>query len=367
VQLQVAPGVITYMQHFDGRTHTGYNFTMDQFKEKKLICHLSASSIAYDTIGDVRFMWHMKNVQIREMKGMREHITHYDQMDTVITMEPRDFLFVAHLQETMTNSQLREYINRQKMRGSSGLAGFEVEYQKRFAAPFSAFILALIGFALSAKKKKGGMGMGLGLGIGLSAGTTRENSRFGWLIPVTRHYRSLLRIVLGKALCYFMIYAVMGVWLTIAVPSMFHFPLLAHWTDILMFIFPYTLASIFFGMTMSCMVKYRENVMLLMVFVSVPLLFLSGISWPLQNIPSFWQGVSWLFPSTFAIRGYVRLNAMGAPFCDVLEEYRFLWMQVLFYFCTAVAVYHFQIRLSRKDLTRRLDEKRQQQLADAVE
>ncbi len=207
----------------------------------------------------------------------------------------------------------------------------------------------------------------LALGIGLSAGTTRENSRFGWLIPVTRHYRSLLRIVLGKALCYFMIYAVMGVWLTIAVPSMFHFPLLAHWTDILMFIFPYTLASIFFGMTMSCMVKYRENVMLLMVFVSVPLLFLSGISWPLQNIPSFWQGVSWLFPSTFAIRGYVRLNAMGAPFCDVLEEYRFLWMQVLFYFCTAVAVYHFQIRLSRKDLTRRLDEKRQQQLADAVE
>lgn len=170
VQLQVAPGLITYMQHFDGRTHTGYNFTMDQFKDKKLICHLSASSIAYDTIGDVRFMWHMKNVQIREMKGMKEHITHYDQMDTIITMEPRDFLFVAHLQETMTNEQLREYINRQKMRGSSGLAGFEVEYQKRFAAPFSAFILALIGFALSAKKKKGGMGMGLGLGIGLSAG-----------------------------------------------------------------------------------------------------------------------------------------------------------------------------------------------------
>ena len=67
-------------------------------------------TVAYDTIGDVRFLWHMKTVQIREMKGMREHITHYDQMDTVITMEPRDFLFVAHLQETMTNSQLREYI-----------------------------------------------------------------------------------------------------------------------------------------------------------------------------------------------------------------------------------------------------------------
>lgn len=170
VQLQVAPGVITYMQHFDGHTQTGYGFTIDQFEGKKLVCHLSASSIQYDTIGDVRFMWHMNNVQVREMRGRRERITHHDRMDSVITMEPRDFLFVAHLQETMTNSQLREYINRQKMRGSSGLAGFEVEYHKRFASPFSAFILAIIGFALSAKKKKGGMGMGLGLGIGLSAG-----------------------------------------------------------------------------------------------------------------------------------------------------------------------------------------------------
>ena len=170
VQLQVAPGVITFMHHFDGHTHTGYGFAMDQFKNKKLISHLTAQSIAYDTIGDVRFMWHMRNVQVREMKGMREHITHHDRLDTIITMEPRDFLFVAHLQETMTNGQLKEYIERQKMRGSSSLANFEVEYQKRFASPFSAFILALIGFALSAKKKKGGMGLGLGLGIGLSAG-----------------------------------------------------------------------------------------------------------------------------------------------------------------------------------------------------
>ena len=201
----------------------------------------------------------------------------------------------------------------------------------------------------------------LALGIGLSAGTTREKSRYGWLIPITRHYHGLFRIVWGKALCYFMIYAVMGTWLTIAVPAMFGFPHLAHWWSILTIMFPYTLASIFFGMSVSCMVKYRENVMLLMVFVSVPLLFMSGISWPQSNIPGFWQGVSWVFPSTFAIRAYVRLNSMGASLGDVLLEYRVLWLHTIFYFSVASLVYYYQIKQGRANMLDRLAEKKEKQ------
>ncbi len=197
------------------------------------------------------------------------------------------------------------------------------------------------------------------LGIGLSAGTTREKSRFGWLVPVSRHYNGLMSIVLGKALCYFMIYAVMGVWLTMAVPHLFSFPQLASWQNILMMMLPYTLASIFFGMSVSCMVKYRENVMLLMVFVSVPLLFMSGISWPLSNIPSFWQGVSWLFPSTFAIRCFMRLNSMGAAFSDVHFEYMILWIQAVFYFIVACSVYKYEMNLSKKNTLSRLAEKKE--------
>ena len=195
------------------------------------------------------------------------------------------------------------------------------------------------------------------LGIGLSAGTSREKNRYGNLIPVTRHYHGLLRVVWGKTLCYFMIYAVMGVWLTIAVPSMFHFP---HWWTILAILLPYTLASIFFGMTVSCMVKYRENVMLLMVFVSVPLLFMTGVSWPQSNIPGFWQGVSWIFPSTFAVRAYVRLNSMGAVLSDVICEYQLLWLHAFVYFCTACAVYYFQFKRVRQNTIDRLAEKKKQ-------
>lgn len=197
------------------------------------------------------------------------------------------------------------------------------------------------------------------LGIGLSAGTTREKSRYGWLIPVRRHYHGLSRIVWGKALCYLMIYAVMAVWLTMAVPSIFHFPQLADWWNIFAIMFPYILASIFFGMTVSCMVKYRENVMLMMVFVSVPLLFMTGVSWPQSNIPAFWQGVSWVFPSTFAVKAYVRMNSMGATLSDVISEYRMLWVHTILYFCSSCIVYYLQINRARQETIERLEEKKE--------
>ncbi|MBR1484637.1 MAG: ABC transporter permease [Prevotella sp.] len=196
------------------------------------------------------------------------------------------------------------------------------------------------------------------LGIGLSAGTAREENRYGQLIPISRHHAGTLRIVMGKALCYFMIYAVMGAWLVAAVPRLFHFPQLASWQSLLALMLPYTLACIFFGMVVSCMVKYRENVMLLMVFVSIPLLFLTGVSWPESNMPGYWRGVSWIFPSTFGVKAYVRLNSMGASLADVHTELSLLWVHVAVYFLLALAVYRYQIYMAKKDVHERLLEMR---------
>ena len=184
------------------------------------------------------------------------------------------------------------------------------------------------------------------LGIGMAAGTARETNRFSDLVPIQSHYHGTFRIVLGKAMVYFMIYAVMGTWLTVVVPRIFNFPHLAQWYNLLMLMLPYTLACIFFGITVSCLVRYRENVMLLVVFVSIPLLFLSGASWPQSAIPGFWQGISWLFPSTFGVRAYVRLNSMGGSIGDVLTEYQILWLHVLIYFVIACLVYRHQIQLA---------------------
>ena len=192
------------------------------------------------------------------------------------------------------------------------------------------------------------------LGVGMAAGTAREKNNYGFLVPVDRHYRGVMRIVWGKAMAYFMIYMVMGTYLLCAVPYMFNFISLVSWKSLMLFILPYLLACIFFSMTISALMRYRENVMLLVVFSSVPLLFMSGVSWPQSNIPSFWQGVSWLFPSTFGIRGFVRMNSMGATLEDISTEYHALWIQTVVYFVLAHEVYRFQIGKARKGIKEKL-------------
>ena len=181
------------------------------------------------------------------------------------------------------------------------------------------------------------------LGIGLAAGTNRENNRYGELIPIDQHYRGLFRIVGGKALCYFMIYALVAAYLTMILPTLFHFPLLGSLRSLIGLMVPYILACIFFGITLSCLVRYRENVMLLVVVTSLPFLFLSGISWPSEGIPAFWKGISWLLPSTFGVKGYIAVNSMGATLQDISQEYFALWAQSFIYFFTSCLFYKVQI------------------------
>ena len=106
-----------------------------------------------------------------------------------------------------------------------------------------------------------------------------------------------------------------------------------------LFALPYLTACIFFAMTASIAIRNRETCMLLFVFTSVPLLFLSGISWPGAAMPEFWRYFSYIFPSTFGINGYVRINSMGATLNEVAFEYQALWIQTGIYFLTTCLVY----------------------------
>ena len=194
------------------------------------------------------------------------------------------------------------------------------------------------------------------LGIGLSAGTAREDNRYQDLVPIQRHYHGTFRIVFGKGLAYLLVYTFMAAYLTIVVPRLFHFVHLAGARELIGILVPYLLACIAFGLMMSCVVRYRENVLLLVVFTSVPFLFLSGaVSWPLSNMPGVWQAVANLFPSTFGVRAFIRMNTMGASLEDCAPEYRALWVQAGLYFLLACGVYRYQIIQSRKHALERLN------------
>lgn len=170
VQLQVGKGTVAYIQHYDDRYKRGYGFSLDKFEGKKLVSHMTAMEIQYDTIADAKYHWKATNWKTRTLVGLRERIITGDVKDTVILMEPTDLVYSKGQQETFTSPELLDYISKQTSRGSGNVVQYEVEFHKRIAMSFSSFILTIIGLSLSARKRKGGMGLYLGIGLGLSFG-----------------------------------------------------------------------------------------------------------------------------------------------------------------------------------------------------
>lgn len=168
VQLQVGKGIIAYIQHYDNTRKCGYGFSLDKFEGKKLVSHMTAMEIQYDTISDAKYHWNVRNWKIRQLKGLKEHITSGVKLDTLIQMEPTDLVYSKGQQETFTSPELKDYISKQINRGSSNVVQYQVEYHKRIASSFASFILTIIGFSLSSRKRKGGMGLYLGIGLALS-------------------------------------------------------------------------------------------------------------------------------------------------------------------------------------------------------
>lgn len=190
------------------------------------------------------------------------------------------------------------------------------------------------------------------LGIGMLGGTAREKNRFHTLVPITKHFNGTLRIVFGKSLTYILLYVIVCIWVLAIVPKLFSLPQVGDPLTILLFILPYLFACIFFAMTMSGFMTTRESPMLLFVFTSVILLFISGVSWPKEAIPPFWQAVGYAFPSTPGIQGFIRINTSGATLNEVMHEYHTLWVQTGIYFITACLVYRYQIIRSRRAVIR---------------
>jgi lipopolysaccharide export system permease protein len=164
IMLQVAPGQIAYMSRYDNTTKTGYKFSLETFKDKKLKSRLTAQTIKWDTA----YNWQVREYEIRNFKETREEIKTGKKLDTIIPFEPRDFLIAKNDHEKMTSPQLRGYINRQKERGVANIKSFEIENEKRYAMCAAAFILTIIGMSLSSRKVKGGMGLNIGIGLVLS-------------------------------------------------------------------------------------------------------------------------------------------------------------------------------------------------------
>lgn len=181
------------------------------------------------------------------------------------------------------------------------------------------------------------------LGICMLGGTARERNKFHYLVPEDQRFHGTLRVVLGKSLAYLVIYAVVCLWTLVVVPKIFEFPNVSEKGTLLLFLLPYLASCIFFSMTLSGLMRTREAPMMLFVFMSVVLIFISGVSWPKEAFPWYWRIISDIFPSTPGIKGYILIKSCGASLNEVAREYHLLWLQAGIYFITACLIYRRQI------------------------
>ena len=165
IHRQIEPGVFIYMSSYSTLSSTGYDFSMERFENGQLVYKLIAVKIQYDTSIN---KWNINRYYIREIDGLHEKISEGDRLDTALNMLPTDFTRRLNVVESMSLRELNEFIRLSRMQGETNLVSYQIEKYKRYAFPFSTFILTLIGVTVSSRKVRGGIGVQLGLGLIIS-------------------------------------------------------------------------------------------------------------------------------------------------------------------------------------------------------
>ena len=169
IHMKLDKNTYIYMDNFDNRSKSGSRFSLDNFEGDVMTKKLIAEQIQWDS---VKRSWKLTNYSIRYVNKLKETMVNGAGMskDTVLDMRPDDFSAYDNIYENMSNKELSEKIKKENIRGTGIMNDLLFERYKRWLSPLSAFVLTLIGVALSSRKVRGGVGLPLGIGILLSFG-----------------------------------------------------------------------------------------------------------------------------------------------------------------------------------------------------
>lgn len=162
---QLAPNVYAYIRSYDNMAHAGFNFTLERIEGLDLKAKLEATRILWD---EKKRKWSLENYRLRTINGRTETLKHGEKMDTTLSISPKDFESKHLYQERLTLTELDNYINQLRLRGSDGIEIFLIEKYERYAYPFAIVILTIIGVVVSAKKTRGGTGFQIAFGFVLA-------------------------------------------------------------------------------------------------------------------------------------------------------------------------------------------------------
>jgi lipopolysaccharide export system permease protein len=172
--MQVARNTFLYLQNYNSTSDKGYNFTLEKFKDQKLIEKLSAERIEWDT---VKQKWRLEGWSLLKvdkifentsMDSLSKMTVKGESLDTALIIHPKEFDNDYRKYDGLTLTELSKYIKTLKARGSAGIEVYQVEKYTRYSSPFSIFILTFMGVIVSSRKSRGGTGFQIALGFALS-------------------------------------------------------------------------------------------------------------------------------------------------------------------------------------------------------
>lgn len=186
IHIQVAPDIYLYLQSYNNNTNTGYHFSMERFKDNRLIEKLTANRIEWDS---TKLKWTLRDYKIKKIDRVFETASHPEaipgfettksivsrdslvsgaSLDTTLVINPKEFESDYRKYDGMTLNELNDYIKTLRSRGSTGVEAYEVEKYTRYSSPFTIFILVFMGVIVSSRKSRGGTGLQIAVGFLLS-------------------------------------------------------------------------------------------------------------------------------------------------------------------------------------------------------
>ena len=156
--------------------------------------------------------------------------------------------------------------------------------------------------------------------------------------------RASAAAVLGQGLAHLLLALPGAALFLIVLPRLYGFSATAHLGDLLAMLLPFILSVSFLGQFVSTWFRHKETAVLLFIATSLPLFFLVGVAWPVEAIPPLLHAVSFIFPSTSAIDGLVRINQMDATLADASADWVRLWILTALYLALAIAARKLFVR-----------------------
>ncbi|MGG5505298.1 MULTISPECIES: LptF/LptG family permease [unclassified Myroides] len=162
---QINANEFIFVSNFNYGNNTGYNFTLEEFDGNTLVSKIEAKRIEWNAETKLYTLYDYFKRSVGEGGDKLEFA---DAKELQLEFDIDDLSPVVYAAETMTLGQLKRFIEKERMRGSSNINVHLVVLYKKYSVPVSAFILTIIAVSVSSMKRRGGMGINLAIGIALA-------------------------------------------------------------------------------------------------------------------------------------------------------------------------------------------------------